>query len=197
MPSETAFRLTLVVVVLIAVSVVLPYRLKAASSGEPISHQEEGYLFTAILRGSGLLLWISTLAYLFTPLAVEWASMPIPTAMRWCGAIAGIACSALMYWTLSNLGKNLTDTVVTRSDAVLITQGPYRWVRHPFYGSAALLMASVTMLTANGLIGFSSLLVLSLLAIRTPKEEEMLLQRFGDQYRRYMETTGKFIPRLW
>lgn len=49
---------------------------------------------------------------------------------------------------------------------------PYRWVRHPFYVTAALLMASVTLLTANWLIGLSSLIVLTLLAVRTPKEEE-------------------------
>jgi protein-S-isoprenylcysteine O-methyltransferase Ste14 len=87
--------------------------------------------------------------------------------------------------------------VVTRKDAVLVTHGPYRWVRHPFYDCAALLMASVTMLAANWLIGIGSLLVLTLLAIRTPKEEQMLIQRFGDDYRRYIETTGKFIPRFW
>ena len=85
---------------------------------------------------------------------------------------------------------------MTRKDAVLITHGPYRWVRHPFYVCAALLMASVTGLTANWLIGVSSLLVLMLLVIRTPKEEEMLIQRFGDDYRRYIEATGKFIPRF-
>ncbi len=101
-----------------------------------------------------------------------------------------------MYWTLSSLGKNLTDTVVTRANAVLVTHGPYRWVRHPFYVTAALLMASVTLLTANWLIGLTSLVVLALLAIRTPKEEAMLIQRFGQQYREYMERTGRFIPRV-
>jgi protein-S-isoprenylcysteine O-methyltransferase Ste14 len=101
-----------------------------------------------------------------------------------------------MYWTLSSLGKNLTDTVVTRANAVLVTHGPYRWVRHLFYVTAACLMASVTVLTANWLIGLSSLAVLMLLAIRTPKEEEMLMERFGQQYRDYMATTGRFVPRI-
>ena len=101
-----------------------------------------------------------------------------------------------MYWTLSSLGKNLTDTVVTRKEATLVTVGPYRWVRHPFYVTAALLMFSVTILTANWLIGLTSVIVLVLLAVRTPKEEAMLIERFGDQYRDYMTKTGRFIPRL-
>lgn len=172
------------------------HRLKAASSGEKISHKEEGYLFAIALRFTGLCLWIATLAYLISPASVQWATFPLPTWVRWCGILSGILCSLLMYWTLSSLGKNLTDTVVTRAGATLVTHGPYRWVRHPFYVTAALLMVSVTVLTANWLIGVSSLIVLTLLAVRTPKEEEMLIQRFGQQYRDYIARTGQFSPRI-
>jgi protein-S-isoprenylcysteine O-methyltransferase Ste14 len=132
--------------------------------------------------------------YLIFPAYFQWASMMLPTWLRWSGVVVGVLCSLLMYGTLSSLGKNLTDTVVTRAEAKLVTHGPYRWVRHPFYVTAALLMASVTLLTANWLIGVSSLAVLGLLAIRTPKEEQMLIQRFGQQYRDYMAKTGRFIP---
>lgn len=197
MHGETNFRIALVVVILITMAIGIPHRVRAASSGEKISHKEEGYLFAATLRVAGLLLWLSTFAYLLYPTSVAWASFPIPTSLRWFAVFAGIASTALFYWTLSSLGKNLTDTVVTRQNTVLVTHGPYRWVRHPFYLCAALLMAFVTVLTANWLIGGSNLLVLTLLAIRTPKEEQMLIQRFGDDYRRYMEITGKFIPRFW
>jgi protein-S-isoprenylcysteine O-methyltransferase Ste14 len=57
-------------------------------------------------------------------------------------------------------------------------------------------MASVTVLAANWLIGASSVLVMGLLAVRTPKEERMLIEKFGQQYRDYMETTGRFFPRF-
>ncbi len=96
----------------------------------------------------------------------------------------------------SSLGKNLTDTVVTRSEATLVTNGPYRWVRHPFYVTAALLMASVTLLSANWLIGLSSFVVMALLIARTPNEERKLIEKFGDEYRKYIATTGRFIPRI-
>lgn len=194
MPSETPFRIALVVVIALTTVVTVYHRLQAASFGEKISHESEGYVFAAVLRLAGLCLWISTLVYLIAPSVVQWASVPLPTWMRWGGVAAGLACSLLMYWTLSSLGKNLTDTVVTRAEATLVTHGPYRWVRHPFYVTAAALMASVTLLTANWLIGLSSLVVLFLLAVRTPKEEQMLIERFGQQYRDYMSKTGRFIP---
>jgi protein-S-isoprenylcysteine O-methyltransferase Ste14 len=195
-PTETSFRLALLLVITLTMVVTVYHRLQAAKSGEAISHREEGYVFAMILRLAGLALWISTFGYLIQPAYFQWASMPLPTWLRWAGVITGVLCSLLMYWTLSSLGKNLTDTVVTRAEANLVTHGPYRWVRHPFYVTAALLMASVTFLTANWLIGVSSVVVLALLAIRTPKEEQILIERFGEEYRDYMARTGRFFPRL-
>jgi protein-S-isoprenylcysteine O-methyltransferase Ste14 len=197
MPLENSFRIALLAVVVLTTGVTVYHRFQAGSSGEKISRMEEGYLFAITLRVAGLALWITTFAYLIIPSSVQWAMFPLPIWLRWGGVAAGAFCSILMSWTLSCLGKNLTDTVVTRAEATLVTSGPYRWVRHPYYVTAALLMASVTVLTANWLIGLSSLSVLVLLAVRTPKEEQMLIDRFGQQYRDYMVRTGRFIPRRY
>ena len=196
MPSENPYRIAVVVVMVLTVAVTAYHRLQAASSGEKISRKDEGHWFAAVLRLSGLCLFIVTLAYVISPASVQWSSFPLPTWIHWLGIVTGMLCSFLMYWTLNSLGKNLTDTVVTRAEATLVTHGPYRWVRHPFYVTTALLMASVTVLAANLLIGAGSLLVLGLLAVRTPKEERMLIERFGQQYRDYMAKTGRFFPRF-
>ena len=195
MDSETPFRIALVIVIFLTTAIGLYHRIQAASSGEKISHKDEGYVFAAVLRLSGLCLWIATLAYLISPSSLQWATFPVGAAVRWCGVVTGVFSSLLMYWTLSSLGKNLTDTVVTRAEATLVTHGPYRWVRHPFYVTAALLMGSVTLLTANWLIGAASLVVLGLLAVRTTKEEQMLVERFGQKYEDYKLKTGRFFPR--
>jgi protein-S-isoprenylcysteine O-methyltransferase Ste14 len=194
MPSEIPFRIALLAIIVVTMAIGVYHRWRAASSGERISHKEEGYLFAIVLRLCGLLLWLATFGYLVNPNLVQWASVPFPTWLRWIGVSIGFCCPMLLFWTFSNLGKNLTDTVVTRSAATLVTSGPYRWVRHPFYVTAAFFMLAVTLLTANSLIGISGLFILILLAIRTPKEERMLIERFGDEYRRYAETTGRFIP---
>lgn len=196
MPSENPFRWSLILMFVVTMSIAVYFRRKAAASGEAISHQEEGYVFAAVLRLAGLCVGISTLAYLVSPASMQWASIPLPPMVRWIGAASGGLSSYLMCWTLSSLGKNLTDTVVIRTDATLVTVGPYRWVRHPFYVATALLMASATVMAANWLIGLGSAIVLTLLAVRTPKEEQMLLERFGQQYRDYMKRTGRFFPKL-
>jgi len=196
MSSETYFRVALGIVILLTTTVTGFHRFKAAQSGEPISRKDEGYLFAIVLRLAGLILFLVTFAYLISPASVQWATIPVPNTVRWIGAVTGLLCSILMYWTLSSLGKNLTDTVVTRVSATLVTHGPYRWVRHPFYVTTALVMVSVTLLTANWLIGITSLIVLAMLAIRTPKEEQALVERFGQAYIDYMDRTWRYFPKL-
>ena len=115
MPSENLFRVAFAVVILLTVVVTATYRIRAASSGERISHKEEGYLFAAVLRLAGLCPWITAFAYLLFPSSVRWAQFPLPDGVRWAAAVAGACCSPLMYWALSSLGKHLTDTVATRA----------------------------------------------------------------------------------
>lgn len=196
MDAESPFRIALTIVILLTGVVTAYHRIQAASSREPISRKEEGYLFAVVLRLAGLSLFVVTFAYLIAPQSVQWAMFPLPRPIRWFGAVTGLLCSVLMFWTLTSLGKNLTDTVVTRVNATLVTNGPYRWVRHPFYVTTALVMVSVTLLTANWLIGIGSFIVLAMLAIRTPKEEQNLIKRFGQQYLDYMSRTNRFFPRM-
>jgi len=195
MLAETPFRLALLAIFVPTVVIAFYHRLRAASSGERVSRKEEGYLFAAALRVAGLCVFIATGTYLANSQWVQRAPLPLPNWIRWMGAVVGGLAVVLAYWTLTNLGKNLTDTVYVRKAATLVTHGPYRWVRHPFYVMVGLLLLSVTLLTANWLIGASGLVVMTLLVIRTAKEEQMLIDRFGNAYRDYMATTGRFFPR--
>jgi hypothetical protein len=38
--------------------------------------------------------------------------------------------------------------------------------------------------------------VVAFLAARVPKEEQMMLEQFGDEYRDYMKRTGRYLPPL-
>lgn len=197
MNSDVYFRAALAAIIFLTSSIAIFHRMKATRGGDRVSRKDEGYFFATVLRLAGLMLFVVTTAYLVFPAAVHWAMLPIPNSIRWLGVVAGAFSSMLMYWTLQALGGNLTDTVDIRAKATLVTHGPYRWVRHPYYSTTAIVMASVTLLTANWLIGICSLVVLSMLAIRTPKEERALVARFGDQYVAYMAKTGRFFPRFW
>ncbi len=194
--SQLPFRIAVLVVLSSAVAIALPRRLAAASSKEKVSHEAEGYVFAAVLRLCGLAMWIGVLAFLIDPAWVARSRIGLPDAGRWLGVPLAAAGLALMAAALSHLGKNLTDTVVVRTDATFVSTGPYRYVRHPFYVAAAGVMTGVTLVSDQWSIGLPCLACLAMLALRTPQEEAMLVARFGDRYLRYRETTGRFIPRL-
>jgi protein-S-isoprenylcysteine O-methyltransferase Ste14 len=51
-------------------------------------------------------------------------------------------------------------------------------------------------MAANWFIGLMAVVGLIFLVLRTPIEEAKLIERFGDEYREYMQRTGRFVPRL-
>jgi len=130
------------------------------------------------------------------PSWMAWSSLRVPEWLRWAGVGTGALAAGLLLWTLTNLGKNLTDTVVTRRAHTMVSAGPYRWVRHPFYGAVALSILANGLAAANWFLLGTGGLVVTLLALRTRTEEEKLLLRFGDSYRTYMERTGRFLPKV-
>jgi protein-S-isoprenylcysteine O-methyltransferase Ste14 len=165
-----------------------------AGTGERLDRKQEGFFILIALRLSGLASFAGLIAYVLNPANVGFSAMPVPNWLRWIGVGLGCLAALLLFWTLHSLGKNLTDTVVTRRQHTLVTTGPYRWVRHPFYLCAALIIVAITFISANALFLVTGGFVLLFLRIRTPIEERHLLNRFGDDYRNYMSRTGRFFP---
>ena len=197
MAHDVFFHLALLGVMVASVTIAAIQYAQAAVPGEPVSRRDEGLPMFVALRLAGLILFVATLAYLINP---EWMALgrrPLADWVRWSGAVLALFGVVLLYWTLDTLGPNLTDTVTTRPNHTLVTTGPYHWVRHPYYSTTLVLVVGAALLAANWFIGMLGLAVFALLALRTPKEEQNLIERFGDDYRAYMEKTGRFVPRFW
>ena len=196
MNQDPAFRPLLVVGFLVVVLITLYHRLNSWASREKLDRRQEGRFILATLRPVGLMLWLGVIAYMINPAWMAWSSVPLPAWLRWTGVGVCAIAAGLLTWTLRSLGTNLTDTVVTRRAHTLVTHGPYRWVRHPFYDSMALLILANSLIAANWFLFLTGSLVVLLIVVRTRTEEEKLLVRFGDAHRKYMMQTGPFVPRF-
>jgi len=188
--------MALIAIMLVVFPIGLYHRFQSQATGEPLDRRQEGLFILIALRLSGLVLWLGVAAFLIDPASMAWASFPLPLWLRWTGVGICVLGAALMLWTMRRLGKNLTDTVVTRRVHTLVTHGPYRWVRHPFYDSAALFVAGIAILAANWFLLATGVVAIGLLVVRTRIEEEKLLARFGDPYRAYVARTGRFLPKF-
>ena len=196
MTDEQTFRTILITWSLLMFPVVLFHRIRSQATGESLDRWQEGRLILFTLRPIGITTMLGLLAYMINPEWMRWSSMPLPSWVRWIGVVLAIAGGVLLLWTLSNLGKNLTDTVVTRREHTLVMKGPYRFVRHPFYDAVALLVLANALLAANWFLLAGGILTLALIVLRTGREEQRLLERFGDSYRTYVRNTGRFLPKI-
>ena len=104
-------------------------------------------------------------------------------------------------WAFQTLGINWVNALeasqfVRSKDNVLVTNGPYRYVRNPIYLGALIFIIAVGLVAANWLLVISSLVLITVICMQVGKEERMLIDRFGDEYREYMKRTPRFIPKL-
>ena len=196
MNHDQTFRVVLIVGSLILLPITGYYRLKSQATGEKLDRRQEGLFILLTLRPVGIFGMLGFIVYMVSPSWMAWSSVGLPDWLRWIGVGVDAVAGGFLIWTLRSLGKNLTDTVVTRREHTLVTTGPYRCVRHPFYGSVALLALANSLIAANWFLLLTGVLFLLLVMLRTQKEEENLVARFGDAYRAYMQRTGRFLPKI-
>ena len=196
MTQDQTFRAVLVVVFLVVLPIGIYFRFTSQATREKLDRRQEGLFILATLRPLGASFWLALIAWMIDPRWMAWSSVSLPVWLRWTGVGTIIIAVGLLVWTFRCLGRNLTDTVVTRQQHTLVVHGPYRWIRHPFYASAALFMLAISSIAGNWFLFVIGIAVFCLLIIRTRTEEEFLLARFGSSYRSYMERTGRFLPRI-
>ena len=196
MPDENTYRWTLLVIMLVGLAMSVYFRRKADRVGGRVARRGDGPVIRVLLALSGLTGVGSLVVYLVNPAWMAWSRLDLPDPVRLTGAGLGVVALGLFWWVFCHLGTNVTPTAQTRANHVLVTSGPYRWVRHPMYVSGLVLFGGYFLLTANWFIGLACGLTLAVLAARTPGEERHLADRFGEAYRAYAARTGRFLPRF-
>jgi protein-S-isoprenylcysteine O-methyltransferase Ste14 len=197
--NEIIFKISFGILAITITSAMIHANLKAHREHEsPLVRAKNEYrplifvrLFFAIPLYACLLDW------LFTAQKVPWSYIHIPVYVRWIGCGLIVIIGILIWWIHLSLGSNYRSTMGLHKNHKLITQGPYYFVRHPTYVTFLFVPVILFLISANWLIGSASFaLFLILMVVRTPIEEKELIDRFGDEYRLYMQRTNRFFPSL-
>ena len=195
--NENIFRILAALLFFTGMGISSYFRRKAdQESGEKVSRKADGTFMMTIIRLGGFVLWMSPLVYLIHPMWMSWSKIGLPEWVRWLGVGLGILCDFGIYWLFSSIGSGITPTSATRTEHKLVTSGPYRWVRHPLYTIGSSMFVAFGMMADNWFIAGLGILSFIMMAIRTPKEEVNLVEKFGDEYLDYMKSTGRFLPKL-
>jgi protein-S-isoprenylcysteine O-methyltransferase Ste14 len=154
----------------------------------------ESRLQQTIIFGVGLYLLFGS------PAHPDWFNQPlvaitIPTALAGLALVlfgVGFSC-----WARLTLGENWSATPTIKQNHALIMRGPYRIVRHPIYTGllAALLGSALQYCLVRSFLAV--LVCAASLWIKIAAEEHFMVQRFGDEYRRYSQHVSAIVPFLF
>lgn len=125
-------------------------------------------------------------------------AFPVPDPVRFAFLIIFTLNIWLFVLAHRDLGKNWSMILEIKEGHHLVTHGIYKKVRHPMYTHFWIWVIAQGIVLANGLVLAFGIAAWGLLYfLRVPKEEEMLIKEFGDEYREYMKNTGRVIPKFW
>ncbi len=101
----------------------------------------------------------------------------------------------LRQYSVKTLGDYFTFTVTVAGDQPVIDIGPYKYVRHPSYTGAIMILAGIGLAMTNWL-SLACILIPTLIGYvnRANVEEKALAQSIGVPYIDYMKRTKRFVP---
>lgn len=186
---HNAFRA--IFLVTFAISTVFRWRARRYGGGIPRRAERRSLILGRALIG--IPLFATILLYLVRPSTLDWSRVEIPDVVRWIAVFLGFAGIPLIYWVFHSLGRNVSETTLTKSDQTLVTSGPYHWVRHPLYSASLAIFFLLGLVAANWLL--AGLVAIAAFGIRfVVAEEEAKLRAEFPEYEQYMTRTGRFVP---
>jgi protein-S-isoprenylcysteine O-methyltransferase Ste14 len=133
--------------------------------------------------------------YVGTPL-FDAFNYSLPTFAPWLGALLLLPATWLFWRSHADLGRNWSPSLEIREGHHIVDSGVYKRIRHPMYVAIWLYAIAQVLLIRNWIAG--ALVIPAFAALyflRVPREESMMLDTFGEDYRRYMNRTGRLIPK--
>jgi protein-S-isoprenylcysteine O-methyltransferase Ste14 len=128
---------------------------------------------------------------------LRFADYHLPAWMGWVGAPTFAAAVWLLWRSHVDLGKNWSPVVRVHEGHTLVTHGVYRRIRHPMYAAHWLWGLAQFLLLHNWIAGPALLVFFApLYFLRVTREEQMMIDQFGEEYRAYMGRTGRLLPQL-
>jgi protein-S-isoprenylcysteine O-methyltransferase Ste14 len=125
------------------------------------------------------------------PLAV-----PFPDWLRAAGFLLAFVSLIFWIWTQTALDREWSPQLQLQSGHRLVTTEPYARVCHPLYTALAGWAAGFAFVSANWIFVAFAILTPMVFFLRVPREEKMMLDQFGEEYRKYMERTWRFFPKI-
>ena len=148
--------------------------------------------------GFGACLIVTNIALYLGPSAFPAAAIRPGAVAFAAGMVIMIAGVVLRGWSFHALGQYFTAVIKVSPDQLVVTNGPYRLLRHPSYAGGLLAEVGIAVTSANWVsVAVFVVAWVAIIAWRIHIEETALLSVLGAKYRSYASRHKRLIPLLW
>ena len=148
--------------------------------------------------GFGACLIVTNLALYLGPSAFPAAVIRPGAAAFAAGLVIMVAGVMLRVWSFYALGQYFTAVIKVSPDQLVVTNGPYRLLRHPSYAGGLLAEVGIAVMAANWVsVAVFAVAWVAIIAWRIHIEETALLSTLGEKYRSYASQHKRLIPLIW
>ncbi len=196
MQNETPFQIALIIALAPFLVVRTYYRIKTRTFSKE-SFPKDSRVMLKILLFILVLTFVVMIMWLINSDLMRWASFSLPGWIRWGGMILSLAATSLLFSVHQILGKSYSPKLEIKEKHNLVTTGPYRYVRHPMYSAIFCWTLGLALIISNWTTIFLPLAFALYVILRLPKEEMMMIDKFGGEYKSYMNRTGRIIPNFF
>ena len=117
---------------------------------------------------------------------------PAATAAGIALMVAGYAATL---WSYSAMGRNWRMGIKQGEQTMLVTRGPFQFVRHPIYFFQIVMLVGLALLLPTLVSLIAMVIHLFCVLAKTADEESFLLAVHGADYQDYQSCTGKLLPK--
>jgi protein-S-isoprenylcysteine O-methyltransferase Ste14 len=115
-------------------------------------------------------------------------------AMRYAGLIVYLVFSWIQVWSFKSLGDNYSQDIMIKKNHELVTNGPFKIIRHPQYLCQIVLDLGVTAATFSYLVGIFALIEIPIYIMRASLEDKLLGKYFSEKFSDYKKKSGFMFP---
>ncbi len=120
--------------------------------------------------------------------------LPEYDSSRLTGLICYIAFSWMQVWAYKSLGESYSQDVLILRNHKLVTNGPFKSIRHPQYLAQILMDIAAGLATLSYIVIIVAIIEIPFLILRAILEERLLAKYFKEQFTDYKKRSGFMFP---
>jgi protein-S-isoprenylcysteine O-methyltransferase Ste14 len=113
---------------------------------------------------------------------------------RYIGLVVYLIFSWVQVWSFKTLGNNYSQDIMIKKDHGLVTEGPFKMIRHPQYMCQILLDLGAAAATLGYVVGLLALIEIPIYIMRASVEDKLLAKHFAERFSEYKKKSGFMFP---